>query len=378
MSRRAWLIALTALALGAIALLSLRDPRPATAPAADSALGALSAQAGDEGFARAETPIAFEFPRDHGPHPRFRAEWWYFTGHLADRDGRPFGFQLTLFRFALAPTSATSESAWRSAQVMLGHFAVSDLAGGAFHPFERLSRAMPDIAGSQAEPEVAVWLDDWRIEHHAANDGWRLRAGQDGVALDLALEPRSAVVPQGERGLSRKSEAPGNASYYYSVPRLAARGTLTLADGEHAVTGNAWLDREWSTSALSRDQAGWDWFALQLADGANLMFYRLRDKAGGSGPLSAGSHVDAAGTVTLLAAGDVQLTAEGEWRSPASGRRYPRDWRLAVPRLGLDLRLQPRLADQEWRRRFAYWEGAVSVHDAEREVGLGYVEMTGY
>ncbi|MGE0487263.1 MAG: lipocalin-like domain-containing protein [Gammaproteobacteria bacterium] len=330
----------------------------------------------DAGFARALAPRTFDFPSDHGAHDAFRSEWWYFTGHLGTANGRRFGFQLTLFRFELAPTTITTTSAWRTPRVMLGHFALSDIAAARFHQAERLQRAHPAFAGVRAEP-LEIHLDDWSIHRLPGTaERWTLAARGDGAAIALELEARSAIVLQGEAGLSTKSATPGNASYYYSIPRLAAHGEVSVDGTTLAVEGDTWLDREWSTSALDRAQRGWDWFALQLDDGANLMFYRLRDAAGGVDPHSAGSLQSADGGVERLAAGDVSIVETAWWRSPATGTRYPARWRLAVPRAGLVLELVPELADQEWRGRFRYWEGAVTV--AGTRTGRGYVELTGY
>lgn len=347
---------------------------PRAAP--DLAIAALSTHDGDAGFAHAAQPHEFVFPRDHASHDNFRSEWWYFTGHLRDRAGRPFGFQLTLFRFALSAAQSPSPSRWRTPRVLLGHFALTDIKGRQFHAFERMSRAALGIAGVSATP-ATVWLDDWRIEQQSAH-GWHLAAAQDGIEIELQLKAASAVVLQGQGGLSRKSAAAANASYYYSVPRLTAAGRVRLSDGNHAVAGQAWLDREWSTSALAREHAGWDWFAVQLADGGTLMFYRLRQRDGTSDVFSAGSYVDAHGIQQGLGAQDVRIDVLGRWHSAVSGREYPQGWRLRVARAGLDLSLTPRLADQEWRGRFPYWEGAVNVTQAGKAAGLGYVELTGY
>lgn len=380
-SRRRALIWLLGSAAAAAAWYAAR--RHALLPVPDSVatdLGdVLAPVAGNEGFARADAPRPFAFPRDHGPHLDYRSEWWYFTGHLQTNSGRPFGFQLTLFRFELARTVAASPSAWRTPRILLGHFALSDIDDKRFHAFERLSRALPGIAGVSASPP-AVWLDDWRIAlvTDAADERFTLQAGERGIALALTLKPSSNVVAQGEQGLSRKSAARGNASYYYSIPRLAAQGTLALPSGAHAVTGSAWLDREWSTSALARSQVGWDWFALQLNDGSALMFYRLRERDGTASSYSAGSLVTARGHVQPLSAADVIIEERAYWDSADSGRRYPAAWRLTLERHGLRLDLLPRLAAQEWRARFAYWEGAVTVSSAGRPAGLGYVELTGY
>lgn len=375
MNKLYWLLAVAGALLWAVLSGVHGGPAPRDR-AHDNAIAAMSMPTDDAGFARAERPRPFEFPRDHAAHPEFRSEWWYFTGHLKDSEERPFGFQLTLFRFELAAHTPPSASAWRSPRVLLGHFAITDIDGQQFHAYERLSRALPEIAGvSTMAP--AIWLDDWRIEYDAVT-GWHLHATQQGQGMDLKLDETSAVVLQGDAGLSRKSAAPGNASYYYSIPRLAARGTLTLAGSERAVSGEAWLDREWSTSALSRQQSGWDWFALQLADGGSLMFYRLRQRDGGSDAFSAGTYVDSVGEAHALAAQDVRISALGTWKSPHTGRAYPHGWRLDIPAHKLTLSLAPRLADQEWRGRFNYWEGAVTVSREGQPAGLGYVEMTGY
>ncbi len=333
-------------------------------------------------FSRAQEPAAFEFPRDHATHKDFRTEWWYFTGHLSDSNARPFGFQLTLFRFELDRDSLESRSAWRTPRILLGHFAISDIENDSFHHFERMSRAHPSIAGVSQQP-VAVWLDDWRIEFDAQTSppSWRLRAAQQSIELDLNLTSRHAVIKQGDAGLSRKSAALGNASYYYSVPRLTAGGRLRLGAEDHHVTGQAWLDREWSTSALDREQQGWDWFAVQFEDQSSLMFYRLRKFDGGDDAHSAGTYVDSSGNATRLEASDVSIVITDYWTSAATNIRYPHGWRLEVPRLGLSVAMRPRLADQEWTGRFRYWEGAVTAV-AERHGrpldGLGYVELTGY
>ncbi len=364
-----------------IVLLSSRSAPPIVR--SDPAMALLSAAAAP-GFMRATHPRALEFPRDHGPHADFRSEWWYFTGHLdsVDEPRRRFGFQLTLFRFELDASHEPSPSAWRTPRVMLGHFAISDLDGGRFFAYERLSRAVPAIAGATVQPPT-VWLDEWRIAYDTTAQRWRLHARHRDSGLTLELEALAAIVRQGEAGLSRKSAAPGNASHYYSIPRLSAHGEVIVAGTPRRVAGTAWLDREWSTSALDPAQSGWDWFALQFDDGANLMFYRLRRHDGSDDPHSAGSYVAADGEVTALAAGDVAISVERRWTSPATAISYPAAWRLHIERLGLTLRVQSSLADQEWRQRFRYWEGAVTVAGARESggvpvLGRGYVELTGY
>jgi len=261
----------------------------------------------------------------------------------------------------------------------MGHFTVTDVAGGRFHAFERLTREALGLAGARAAP-FRVWIEDWSVAAGDPPGHWRLQATEPAVAIDLELTPAKPVVLQGDRGLSRKSATSGNASYYYSVPRLATRGTLKL-DGEvFEVHGSSWLDREWSTSALDADQAGWDWFGLQLADDTELMFYRLRRRDGRVDPLSGGSFVDAEGTSRPLTTEDVDITVLETWDSPRGGR-YPARWRLQVVPLALDLEVRPLLADQELDLSVRYWEGAVQINGSragQPVSGYGYAELTGY
>jgi predicted secreted hydrolase len=345
-----------------------------------------------EGFARATEPRPFVFPADHGPHPEYRTEWWYYTGNLAAADGRHFGFQLTFFRNALTSEPAERTSKWATNHVYMAHFALTDVDGGGFHAFERFGRAALGLAGAEATP-FRVWLEDWSASEipgppTAAGQlpRTRLVAAQDGIAIDLVLgadeaAPGKPLVLQGDRGLSQKGPEPGNASYYYSATRLATTGTVSVNGQAFEVDGLSWLDREWSTSALSEGQAGWDWFALQLDDGREVMYYRLRLDDGGTDPFSAGVLVEADGTSARLSGADVVLEETGTWRSPRSGASYPSGWRLSIPGAGLALEIAPHLADQELNVTVRYWEGAVRVagNAAGRPLtGNGYVELTGY
>ena len=335
----------------------------------------------DTGYQRAYEPRRFDFPDDHGPHPEFRTEWWYATGNLADASGRPFGYQLTLFRIALAPTPPIPDSSWRGNQVYMGHFAVTDVAQQQHHHFERFSRGAMGLAGAQAIP-FRVWLEDWALTGIESEVfPMRVHARQDNVALDLTLRAAKSVVLQGDRGLSQKSAEPGNASYYYSYTRLPTQGTIQLGDRVFTVTGASWLDREWSTSALGPDQSGWDWFALQLDDGRDLMFYRMRRKDGSADPSSNGTLIAADGQFRSLGGNDVEVQPLGEWVSPVTGDRYPAGWRLRLPAEHLNLTVTPKVTEQEMRLTVKYWEGAVTVsgHSGVNKIGgQGYLEMTRY
>jgi predicted secreted hydrolase len=340
------------------------------------ALGDALGGAADAGFERATGEREFRFPYDHGPHPAYRNEWWYVTGNLDGPNGRRLGFQITFFRIGLAPGEAERASRWATHQVWMAHFAITDAGAGEFHHFERFARGGEiDLAGAERDP-VRVWLEGWRLER-AVDGTWRLQAAADDVALDVTLAPRKPPVFQGDDGLSQKSDAPGNASWYYSYTRMAAEGEATLNGEALPVTGSAWFDREWSTSALGPDQEGWDWFALQLDDGTDIMLYRLRKKDGSTDRWSAGVVVAPDGQVTRMGDTDFTLESLDQWESPRGGT-YPSRWRLDVAPLDSTLTITPILADQELDAIVRYWEGAVDVTVDDAPAGRGYVELSGY
>jgi len=373
----------------AVAMALIRAPGAAALP--PTSRGVLPAGPPAAGFAEAREPRTFEFPRDHGPHRGFRQEWWYITGNLDAANGDRFGFELTFFRFALSATSGAQSSAWRSRELFMAHFAVTDVARHRFRFSQKLSREALGLAGARSEP-LKVWIDDWTLSEDTLNEDtagveWRLHAAREGYVIDLSLEPLSAPVLNGAAGLSRKAADPSAASYYYSIPRVRVSGRL-VRDGESlSVRGLAWLDREWGSGGLGAGQLGWDWYALQLKDGSALMFYALRDRDGGRrdgtgrrDPYSAGTWVSATGEVRPLASAEVDIAATGSWRDRA-GVRYPAGWRLRVRPLALEVTVRPVLADQELETSPRYWEGAVDV-SGQREGrsvdGRGYVELVGY
>ena len=337
---------------------------------------------GLEGFARAVAPRAFRLPLDHGPHFEYQTEWWYYTGNVATPGGQRFGFQLTLFRRGLTP-GPPEVLGLATNQVYFAHLALTDVSAGRHVAAERFARGAGGLAGATGEP-YAAWLEDWRIEATTADGGAvRLRARDEtsGLALDLELEATKPLVAHGERGLSAKSDEPGNASYYVGYTRLAARGRVGLGERGGEVRGEAWFDHEWSTSALGPGAVGWDWFSLQLDDGRELMLFRLRRQDGSLEAASSGTLVLRDGHALALGRDDVAVEALRQWRSPQTGIRYPSRWRLLVPAHGLDLLVEPWLEAQEMRTSFVYWEGAVRVAgraDGRAVAGRGYVELTGY
>src|SRR5437868_5938573 len=261
----------------------------ATLPRAQISALEATGGSGAAGFARVTGPRPFVFPQDHGPHQEYATEWWYYTGNLDAQDGRHFGFQLTFFRFGLAPAPVRRASDWATTNIYMAHFALTDVAGNQFYAFDRFSRGAAGLAGAQGQP-FRVWLESWSAEGLGADAlPMRLRAAQDQIAIDLTLEGGKPIVLQGDQGVSQKSATPGNASYYYSLTRMPTSGTLRVGAATFQVRGLSWMDREWSTSSLGQDLAGWDWFALQLSDGREVMFYQLRRRDGSSDPVSGGT-----------------------------------------------------------------------------------------
>lgn len=334
------------------------------------------------GFARALAPRELSFPADHGSHDAFRTEWWYFTGNLDDGAGSHFGFELTFFRIALRPEASARDSSWGANQVWMAHFALTDVARGRFAAAERFARGSLGLAGAAAEP-FRVWVKDWSVEGAADARGADLTlAARDAeMSLELRLTATKPPVAQGDRGLDAKGPEPGNASYYYSFPRLTASGSIALDGVATAVNGSAWIDREWGTSALSPGVVGWDWFALQLSDGRELMYYRLRQASGEATPFSGGSIIAADGQSKRLEADDVRLSPIDFWRSGRTGVRYPVAWRMEVPGESLVLEIKPYLDSQEVNLSVRYWEGAVravGTAGASALTGQGYLELAGY
>ena len=352
---------------------------PVTSPARESILDALGREP-DPSFERVTGPRTHRFPQDHGPHEGYQIEWWYFTGNLTDAQGDPFGFQLTFFRTGLVREQPGRDSRWAPRHTWMAHLAITDGAGGHFESRERFAREAVGLAGASGQP-FKVWTGSWSAS--AVGQGvspMRLLAGDAGeIGLDLEIDASRPFVLQGDEGYSRKGADPGNASHYIACTRMTAAGTLRIGGREVSVTGLAWMDHEWSTSALDPGLVGWDWFAIQLDDGRDLMVYGLRQEDGTPGPFSAAAIVTAEGAVTQLAREAFDLAVLGSWRSPHTDVRYPARWRLRVPGHGIDLDVKPLLADQEHRLAVVYWEGAIEASARDGSLaGRGYAELVGY
>jgi predicted secreted hydrolase len=336
-----------------------------------------------QGFRSAEPGYEFSFPRDHGSHPEYRTEWWYYTGHLRTSSGKRYGFEVTFFRVGIAapaaPGAATGGSRWDLRHLMPAHFAITDVNGKSFRYYEKLNRASPFTADA-ALGRLEVFNEGWRATTNA-DGSWRLIAAEGKDSLDLTLRARKPPAIQGENGISVKAEAAGYASHYYSMTRLEVSGTV---NGERC-SGQAWMDHEFGSSALRENQQGWDWFSIQLDNEAEVMLYVIRRKDGTPDVTSAGSLIASDGRVIHINRAQMKVTPLGQWKSKKSGATYPMGWRVELPSFGIRLTLQPLLRDQELITRgstaVTYWEGAVDVDGSFGGVavsGEGYVEMTGY
>jgi predicted secreted hydrolase len=369
-----------------------------------------------EGFAAVVPEKALVFPRDHGPHPDYRIEWWYLTANLKDATGAQWGAQWTLFRQAMAP--GPQQDGWANQQIWMGHAAVT--GARSHHYAEKFARGGVGQADAEATPfpqqdgwaNQQIWMGHAAVtgarSHHYAEkfarggvgqadaeatpfrawiDSWEMR-GLDGFnaqnvaplsvaasgsdfsyALNLAADRQ--LVLQGDGGYSRKSER-GQASYYFSQPYFTASGAITLGDQQIAVTGHAWMDREWSSQPLASDQTGWDWFSLHLDSGEKVMLFRLRQKDGRN--YFAGNWIDGGGRSVPLATTAITMAPTGS--TDIEGRKLPTSWSVAIPERGLKIDSVPLNAKSWMGTRFAYWEGPISFKGSH--TGMGYLEMTGY
>ena len=318
---------------------------------------------------------AIDFPRDAGAHPAYRSEWWYITGWLKNSAGTGFGVQVTFFRNR--PRVAESNpSAFAPRQLLFAHAAIADPGHGRLRHDQRAAREGFGLAGA-AEDTTAVWIDDWSLK--LVGDVYVATVSARDFQFTLRFALTQGTLLQGRQGFSRKGPSIANASYYYSQPQLAASGKVAIEGRDANVTGTAWLDHEWSSAAMASEASGWDWTGINLDDGGALMAFRMRDRSGAA--LWAEGKLRAAdGTSQTFAPEAIRFIPNRQWRSPRTGVQYPVSMRVAVG--GDEYTLEPLMDDQELDSRAStgtiYWEGAVRALRGGREVGRGYLELTGY
>ena len=343
-----------------------------------------------EQWKQATAGYQFQFPRDHASHPDYKIEWWYYTGNVKTREGRRFGYQVTFFRVGIDHTPS-NPSRWAIRDLHMTHLAVSDATGQRYRYAEKLSRSGPGLAGADTT-RYNVWNDDWTAMLDAGEDagGGRrerhlLRASSARASIDLVLDPGKPPAINGINGISQKGAQAGNASHYYSMTRMPTRGSISIDGERFDVEGDSWMDHEFGTSFLEPEQRGWDWFAIQLSDGRELMLYQLRRADGSRDPRSSGTLVDRLGKTTHLANADFTLTKGGAQFKSKNGAVYPIEWTVTVPSQRINLTVTTPLADQELSLErstgIAYWEGMIDVSGTvagNAVTGAGYLEMTGY
>jgi predicted secreted hydrolase len=324
-----------------------------------------------DGYAAVVPGRTFTFPADHGPHPEFRIEWWYVTANLADANGAAYGAQWTLFRQAIAP--GAPQEGWANQQIWMGHAAVT--RADTHRVAQTFARGGVGQAGAEAQP-FRAWIDAWQMRGpDAMNDSnvapLELTASGENFGYALRLDADRPLVLQGDGGYSRKSLRE-QASYYYSQPHYTAKGSLTIDDKPVEVTGQAWLDREWSSQPLASDQSGWDWLSLHFKGGDKLMLYRMRQTDGHH--YGSGKWIAPDGKAEQLASADITMTPLAFTKIGA--RKIPTTWRIEIPGRALAIECTPLNARSWMGTSFPYWEGPISF--AGSHAGVGYLEMTGY
>jgi predicted secreted hydrolase len=334
-------------------------------------------------FRQAVPGYEFAFPRDHGSHPAYRTEWWYYTGHLRTEAGKRYGFELTFFRVGMVAEPRRLEdsptSRWDLHSVFPAHFAITDVAANEFRSYEKLNRGSVFTADA-AEGKLDVFNESWRATTNP-DGSWRIAAKEGKDSIDLTLRSEKPPAIHGENGVSVKAQGAGFASHYYSMTRLEASGTVNGQSAE----GQAWMDHEFGSAMLRESQQGWDWFSIQLDNDTELMLYVIRRTDGTPDTTSAGSLIASDGNVIHIRNDQMRITPLARWKSPKSGATYPMGWRVELPAFKVSLTLRPLMKAQELMTRgstrITYWEGACEVSGTfggSPVRGDGYVEMTGY
>jgi len=324
----------------------------------------------------------FSFPRDHYSHPDFAIEWWYYTGHLFTKKGKRFGYELTFFRKGIpSATQKQEDSKWEVRDIFFAHLAITDVSKKKFHYFETIHRGRERVAYASTE---SFEIKNGKCRLWGSPDKQRIKAKKSGYGIDLTLNPVWGPVIHGQDGISRKGKGLGHASHYYSFTRLKTAGTITIKDQDYPVTGISWMDHEFSSDQLGADQAGWDWFSLQLENNQEIMLYLMRKKDATVDPHSSGTLV-INGNYEHLYTSKFRVVPRGKWKSKKSGGIYPSGWNISLPEKNIQLKVVPLVKDQELitteSTRVTYWEGACKVSGKigkKKVKGSAYVELTGY
>ncbi len=331
-------------------------------------------------FAQALAPRTWQFPRDHGQHPEFRTEWWYFTGNLASQEGRRFGYQLTFFRTALLPEPVWRASRWAFRDAYIAHFALTDVEAEKFHHDQRVARGALNLAHAVFD-SLKAHVGDWSMT--GGNGGMQLKAESSFGSISFSLDHDRPPVLHGQNGLVRRGQQAGEASYYYSLPDLRTIGTLRLFDQAYQIEGVSWMDHEFFTGPEMGEAQGWDWMSLHLSDSTAIMLYLFRDRERNILPASGGTLIFGDGSQRQVRMSDFEVSPLSWWTSSKSGGKYPISWKLRIDNYQLELTTPVKNQELDTRTTTGviYWEGyieATGSSGGERIQGTGYLEMTGY
>lgn len=353
------------------------------------------------GYKKALPGYKYKFPFDHGSHPEFKTEWWYFTGHLSSasrsRDKREFGYELTFFRVGnkkdgQKEKTSGKENAWSVNDLYLAHFAISDINNKKFVFYDKINRSGINYAGAKPGG-LDVHLENWYVRQRKSVHGGEeielyAKSGGDSIKLNLGSLKQATI--HGIDGVSQKASCLGCASHYYSLTRLKTNGVITIAGNSYPVSGNTWMDHEFGSNQLTSEQIGWDWFAIQIEgesvdDDSEIMLYVMRRQDGSLDLSSSGTIIFQNGSCRHLLAQDFKIVPTAYWQSPNTLAKYPASWNISIPKYGLELKVTPRFENQELNTKnstgVTYWEGACKVEGRQQMrflKGKAYVELTGY
>ena len=357
---------------------------PSATASVSSPLISFLSQDENRSFAKVQPGYQLKFLDDHGGHPEFRQEWWYFTGNLQNQSGRDFGFQLTFFRFAGSKFDQLGENPWNSGQTWMAHFALTDIQANQFYAIDDFTRDAGALAGAEAFP-FSVWVNSWSVRQSklacAECFDAILKASTENFSVSLAVKSDQPPLLHGDYGYSVKNHDGSIASYYYSYPDLQTQGSIEINGSTYQVTGKTWMDREWSSTVLGEDQLGWDWFALHFDDGREMMLFQVRARTGE--PYRTGVLINTDGSSSQFSGEMLSMSPGKFWRSRETGNRYPVEWLISGNSTDSKLRLVIKAAvrDQELNLGFSYYEGATVFSgnfNGQSVSGNGYMELTGY
>ena len=294
-------------------------------------------------------------PLDDGPHD-VMTEWWYYSGHLETATGRQFSYHYTIFAHrALANHTII-------------HATLLDQETGITYAYENR------IPGFYTQPlgrdGVQINQGQWKMKIINGID--TLMGKAENFSFDLDLNDQHGPVMQDGDGLADFKVA--GESYYYSRPRMKTSGQV-MVDGQiYTVSGSSWFDHQWGE--FRAGVLDWEWFALQLDDGANVMLFQLKDHQGEDVYLGGTYSKD--GRHHQLKSDDFALTALDKFYSEKTRTTYQNAWRIEIPEYGVDLQAKAVKANSEFDARKSsyslYWEGPLAISGSH--TGKAFLEVS--